>query len=84
MKSYIFSIVIEDDEFEDGIKAHHAYCPALQGCHTWSHTYAEALTNIQEAVSLYIEDIIEAGDEIPSDPSMGVVELPSPSVIVNI
>lgn len=61
MKSWIFSIVIEDDAFEDGRKASHAYCPALKGCHTWGHTYDEALTNIQEAVSLYIEDLLEAG-----------------------
>ena len=66
MKTYTFDIIIEDDEFEDGRQAYHAYCPALPGCHTWGHTYEEAQTNIQEAISLYIEDILEAGEEIPT------------------
>lgn len=83
MKSYIFSVVVENDEFEDGRKAYHAYCPALEGCHTWGHTYEEALVNIQEAVSLYIEDMIEAGESVPVDPEKGVVERQSPSVVVN-
>ena len=67
MKSYIFSIVIEEDAFQDGRKAYHAYCPGLKGCHTWGYTYHEALINIQEAVQLYIEDVIEAGEPIPVD-----------------
>jgi len=52
MKSYVFKVIVEEDEFDDGRKAYHAYCPALKGCHTWGHTYQEALANIQEAVSL--------------------------------
>ena len=52
MKSYIFSVVVEEDAFENGSPAYHPFCPALKGCHTWGHTYEEALTNIQEAVEL--------------------------------
>ena len=84
MKSYIFGILIEEDTFEDGRKAYHAYCPALKGCHTWGHTYEEALKNVQEAVELYVEDLIEAGDSIPVDPEKGVVERDTPSVVVNV
>ncbi len=84
MKSYVFSIVIEDDQFEDGEPAYHAYCPGLKGCHTWGHTYEEALTNIQEAVALYVEDLIETGEEIPVDPARGVIQRESPSVVVNV
>ena len=68
MKSYAFKLVVEEDSFEDGRKAYHAYSPALQGCHTWGHTYQEALANIREAVELYVEDLREAGDPIPVDP----------------
>ena len=68
MKSYIFKIVVEEDAFEDGRIAYHAYCPALKGCHTWGHTYQEALANVREAVELYVEDLREAGDPIPVDP----------------
>ena len=84
MKSYIFKIVVEEDAFEDGRKAYHASCPALKGCHTWGHTYQEALANIREAVELYVEDLREAGDPIPVDPDLGALELPNPAVAVNV
>ena len=73
MKSYIFKIVVEQDAFEDGRIAYHASCPALKGCHTWGHTYQEALVNIREA-----------GDPIPLDPDLGTLEFPTPSVAVNV
>ena len=84
MKSYIFKVVVEEDKFEDGRKAYHAYCPALKGCHTWGHTYQEALVNVREAVELYVEDLREAGDPIPTDPELGTLELPTPAVAVNV
>ena len=84
MKSYIFSVVIEEDNFEDGRDAYHAYCPALKGCHTWGHTYGEALVNIQEAVELYVEDLLGAASSIPVDPKNGVIVRDTPSVVVNV
>ena len=84
MKSYIFSVLVEEDKFEDGRDAYHAYCPALKGCHTWGHTYGEALVNIQEAVQLYVEDLLEAANAIPMDPENGVIERDTPSVVVNL
>ena len=59
MKSYVFRVVIEEDELEDGGQAFHAYCPALKGCYTWGNTYDEALANIREAAELYVEDPFE-------------------------
>ena len=56
----------------------------LKGCHTWGHTYEEALTNIQEAVELYVEDLIEAASGVPVDVEKGVLELDTPSVVVNV
>ena len=58
----MFRVVIEEDRFEDGKIAYHAFCPALKGCHTWGHSPEEALANIREAAELYVEDLIEAGD----------------------
>ena len=84
MKTYVFKIAIEKYEFDDGRPAFHASCPALKGCHTWGHTYAEALANIREAVELYVEDLREAGERIPTDPELGALELPSPAVAVNV
>ncbi|MCH7620483.1 MAG: type II toxin-antitoxin system HicB family antitoxin [Chloroflexi bacterium] len=88
MKSYIFSIVIEEDSFPDGGRAYHAFCPALKGCHTWGHssgnTSGETLVIIQEAIELYVEDLLESGETIQVDPDLGVVELDTPSVVVNV
>jgi predicted RNase H-like HicB family nuclease len=81
MKSYVFQVTVEQDRLENGDLAYHAYCPALKGCHTWGHTYSEALANIREAVELYVEDLAEAGEPIPTDVE-GAVEIPSPSVAV--
>ena len=39
--------------------------PALPGCVSQGDTRDEALTNIREAIEVYIEDCREAGDPIP-------------------
>ena len=83
-KTYIFDVTIEEDEFEDGQKAYHAVCPALRGCHSWGHTYEEALANVREAVELYVEDLIEAGERIPVGSRKGVVVRSPPAVVVNV
>ena len=82
MKSYVFKVVVEPDKFEDGGEAWHASCPALKGCHTWGHTRDEALANIREAIDLYIQDLIEAGEEIPV--AQGTIALQEPAVAVNV
>lgn len=40
--------------------------PALPGCVSQGDTRAEALTNIREAIELYVADCREAGDPVPS------------------
>ena len=84
MKSYIFSVTVEEDAFENGTKAFHAYCPALKGCHSWGHTPEEALTNVREAIELYIDDLREAGEPIPLQPGHGAEEWSTPAVAVNV
>ena len=84
MKSYILSVAIEEDMFEDGAKAFHAHFTGLKGCHSWGHTFQEALTNIREAAALYIDGLLESGEEIPTDPENGVTILETPSVVVNL
>lgn len=84
MKTYVFEVVIEKDKFEDGREAFHAFCPSLKGCHTWGHTYNEALKNIEETVELYVEDLIERGEQIAVAPEKGILEVNSPSVAVTI
>ena len=84
MHSYVFQVKIEPDSLEDGRPAFHASCPALPGCHTWGHTEAEALANIQEAVELYVDDLVESGKEVPVDLASGTIEVHSPAVLVNL
>ncbi len=60
MKNYRFSVVIEKDK--DG---YFAFCPELQGCYTQGDTYEEALENVEDAISLHVKDILEAGEELP-------------------
>ncbi|EKD94054.1 MAG: hypothetical protein ACD_28C00001G0004 [uncultured bacterium] len=43
---------------KDG-KKWHAFCPELEGCHTFGATKEEALKNLKDAVMLYMEDEIE-------------------------
>jgi len=57
MRSFALKGVIEEDRFEDGRPAYHAFCPALPGCRTWGYTYEEALTNIREALELCVDTL---------------------------
>ena len=52
--SYKASIIIEKDEH-----GYYAYCPELEGCQTQGHSFEEVLTNIKEAVELYLETLSE-------------------------
>jgi predicted RNase H-like HicB family nuclease len=82
LKSYIFKVVIESDNFEDGRRAWHAYCPAVKGCHTWGHSAEEAMANVREAIDLHVQDLVDAGQPIPL--VQGTIELPEPAVVVNV
>jgi len=59
MQSDAIRVVIEEDRFENGSLAYHAFCPELKGCHTWGHSPEEALANIREDAELYMEDLID-------------------------
>ena len=44
-----------------------AECPSLPGCNSQGKTKQEAITNIKEAIELYIEVLQEKGQPIPED-----------------
>ncbi len=56
--------VIFNREQEGG---YHVYCPALVGCHSEGETFEEALYNIQEAISAYIESLESHHEPIPEE-----------------
>ncbi|HEV2947490.1 MAG TPA: type II toxin-antitoxin system HicB family antitoxin [Gemmataceae bacterium] len=58
--SFRFPVIIEKDR-----RGYFAACPVLQGCYTQGSTYEEALDNIEEAISLHVEDRMENGEAIP-------------------
>ncbi len=49
---YKISVVIEKDEY-----GYYAYAPELEGCQTQGDTLDEILSNIKEAVELYLETL---------------------------
>ncbi len=51
---YKLAVLIEQDK--DGF---YAWCPALPGCQTQGTTMDEALANIREAVSAYLDTLPE-------------------------
>ena len=52
--SYKVSIVIEKDDY-----GYYAYCPELEGCQNQGDSLEEVITNIKEAIELYIETLPE-------------------------
>jgi predicted RNase H-like HicB family nuclease len=49
--------------------------PALPGCVSQGDSRAEALSNIREAIELYIEDCRAAGDPVPTEAGKELVEV---------
>ena len=48
------SVVIEQDK-----QGFYAWCPELKGCQSQGKTVEESLTNIQEAIELFLETLTE-------------------------
>jgi antitoxin HicB len=58
-----YTVLLEPEE--DG--GFVASVPALPGCVSQGDTRDEALANIREAIALYVEDCLEAGDPVPTE-----------------
>lgn len=68
VKSYLFRVELIE---EDGRWS--ADAPALPGCATCGTTKEEALSNIRDAVEAYIQDMQKAGEAIPQDATMQIL-----------
>ena len=64
MKTYTYRIIIEPDG-----KSFHGYVPALPGCHTFGRTIPETRKHIKDAISTYIQSLIDDKEFIPEDKS---------------
>lgn len=66
-----YRVLIEPDE--DGVYV--AEVPALAGCISQGRTREEALENIRDAISAYLESLKKHGEPIPPPISEEVVEV---------
>src|SRR5258708_24307220 len=55
---------------------------ALDVCVANMHVLHEGLATPREAIDLYVQDLIEAGEKVPAD--QATIELPEPAVVVNV
>jgi predicted RNase H-like HicB family nuclease len=56
-----YTVILERED--DG--GYVASVPALPGCVSQGDGLDEAMTNIQEAIKLYVDDCRDAGDPVP-------------------
>ena len=66
-----YRVLVEVDE--DGVFV--AEVPSLPGCVSQGSSRDVALTNIKEAISLYLESLEERGEPVPPPISEEVVEV---------
>lgn len=69
MRTYSFQVVLEKDKWPDEPNENavwRAYIPALEhkGASSWGYTQKEALRNLQDAVDLLVEYLLEEEKEI--------------------
>jgi predicted RNase H-like HicB family nuclease len=62
MQTYIFEARAELED--DGRWS--SWIDALPGCAAWGYSKEEALSALKDAAEVYIEDMLEAGEAIPS------------------
>jgi predicted RNase H-like HicB family nuclease len=60
MEKHHFTAIVERED-ESG---YHAFCPTLRGCHTQGETLDEALTNVKEAIEIYLESLKAHGEAL--------------------
>jgi predicted RNase H-like HicB family nuclease len=66
-----YTVVLEEEP--DG--GFVATVPVLPGCVSQGDTRDETLKNIREAIDLYVEDCLEAGDPVPTEAGKEFIEV---------
>jgi antitoxin HicB len=59
-----YSIVVDPDPDKGGFTV---TVPALPGCITQGETVEECVAHAKEAITVYLEELAEAGDPIPEE-----------------
>lgn len=79
MKTIVLKVSLKEEE--DGRWS--ASIPALPGCSSWGYSPREALENLKDATEIYIEDMIDAGEELPQ-PSDEIEYIEEPAIAVSL
>lgn len=58
-----FTVIFEKED----AGGYHVFCPTLPGCHTQSETIEEGISNIHEAIQLYVGSLVEDGLPVPDE-----------------
>jgi predicted RNase H-like HicB family nuclease len=66
-----YRVLIEQDE--DGVFV--AEVPSLPGCVSQGGTRDEALSNVREAIALYLESLEDHGDPVPPPITEEIIEV---------
>jgi predicted RNase H-like HicB family nuclease len=66
-----YRVIVEQDE--DGVFV--AEVPSLPGCISQGETRQEALSNVREAVELYLESLEAHGDPVPLPITEEIIEV---------
>ena len=69
----LYRVLIEQDE--DGVFV--AECPSLPGCVSQGATRDEAVTNIKDAITGYLESLRQHNEPIPPSTWEATVEVPA-------
>jgi predicted RNase H-like HicB family nuclease len=69
-----YTVILEQEPDGEYI----ALVPVLPGCGTQGATRNEVMANIREAIELYIEDCVAAGDPVPTEAGKEFIELQVP------
>ena len=77
MKTFVLRVDLKEEE--DGRWS--ASIPTLPGCSSWGYSRQDALVNIKDAAEIYIEDMVDAGEGLPtSSDKIEVIDEPAIAV----
>lgn len=65
MMNYHFTVVLEPDREEP--ERYNVRVPALPGCLTYGESIEDALDNVREAITGYVESLLADGQPIPTE-----------------
>jgi len=66
-RSHKFTVILSPERDPEFVGYYNAIVPALPGCVSYGASKEEALTNIREAIGVYVKDLEAEGEEVPQD-----------------